>query len=122
MRLEPNYPLYKAHKRMTLKYKYLTICLLIGFLFQGFVCCLQVPQTFFYTILQFRYPPHVLLPLIKPVIIIKWTTIACAAIGSSSTFIMVGVSLYYLAAVCWSKIVPYGINRICYVKEPQIQQ
>ena len=121
MRYECNLPLYRAHKRIAQKYKYLTICLLTGFLLQAIAFWLHIPVTFFYTMIEFHYPPHVLLPLVKPVNITKWIVIIIALVGSSPIFILVGVSLYYLAALCWNKTVPHGRNRIFYVIEPQVQ-
>ena len=122
MRYESNYPLYKAHRRMAQKYKYLTIYLMFGAFFQFLASWVHIPLTFFYTVLEFNYPPSVLLPVAKPVIFLRWTVGVCLLIGSTPVFLLVGVSLYYLAAVCWNKTVLYGRNRIYYIKEPQIQQ
>ena len=118
MRLEPNYPLYKAHKRMALKYKYLTVFVMFGIFFLNIVCWCHIPITFFQTILEFNYPPHLLMPAVKPLSILSYIVDVCVSIGATQILLLVGVSLYYLAAVCWNKMVPYGKNRIYYVREP----
>ena len=122
MRYESNYPLYKAHRRMAQKYKYLTAFVLFGILFMVIVSWLHIPITFFNTILEFNYPPQVLMSAVAPLLILKYTIAVCLLVGSTPVFLLVGVSLYYLAAVCCNKTVLYGRNRIYYIEEPQIQQ
>ena len=123
MRYEYDYPqtLYKAHKRMAQKYKYLTAFILFDIFFLSIAGWCHIPIILFTTIFLFRYPPHLLMPAVLPLRIINGILIVSTSIGATQMFLLVGVSLYYLAAVCWNKTVTYGRNRIYYVKEPILQ-
>ena len=121
MRYESNYPLYMAHKRVALKYKYLTICLIFVIFFQTASGWVNVPFTIFLDLLgtPFTLNPGVFLFFE----VLKWFNIVLCAISSSSQFLLVAVTLYYIAAVCLNRIGwRSGENRVRYLHEPILQQ
>ena len=121
MRLEPNYPLYKAHKRMALKYKYLTIYLMFGISFQIAAGWVDIPLTMFAYILRTPIPLN--LDVLLAFKVLKWFNILLGALSSNPQFLVVAVTLYYIAAVCMNRIGwRSGRNRIRYLVEPILQQ
>ena len=121
MRYEFNLPLYRAHRRIAQKYKYLTIYLLFGISFLIAAGWANIPLSLFTTMLDPLVPPNYYVFLAFRVY--KCLNLGLGVICSSPQFLVVAVTLYYLAAVCLNKLGwRSGSNRIRYLQEPILLQ
>ncbi|KAI6646690.1 REM2- and Rab-like small GTPase 1 [Oopsacas minuta] len=121
LRNELNYPLYKAHRRIALRYKYVTICLTICFVILNISAWFYIPISIFLTLL--KYPINIPELLILPFEILKWFDLVLAIIGSGPQILIVAGSLYYIVTMCWNKLVSgFGRERVHYLCEPILQR
>ena len=120
MRYESNYPLYKAHRRMAQKYKYLTIYLMFGIFFQIAVGWVDIPYSLF--LQKLGSSNHLNYDVILAFKVLKWFNTVLIAVSSTPQLLVVTVTLYYIAAVCLNKIgCGRGRKRVRYLQEPIIQ-
>ena len=121
MRYEGNDPLYKAHRRIALRYKYVTIYLILGLLLQNISGWVDTPLNILFTLLQ--YPIHIPTSVIFPFTILRWFVIVLTTLGSAPQFLIIVVSVYYFTVTCYSKLVSgFSRNRVRYFHEPILQQ
>ena len=122
MRYEFNLPLYRAHKRIAQKYKYLTIYLLFGISFIMAAGWVAILNDLLFDVLLYTHFPIYFDELLA-LEVLKWFDRVLGVICSSPQLLVVAVTLYYLAAVCLNKLgwTADG-NRIRYLQEPILRQ
>ena len=124
MRYEANYPLYRAHRRIALRYKYVTMYLIFGLFVQNISSWVGTTFNILSALLLYPIVPiHIPTSVIFPFTILKWLTIGLMILGSAPQFLLIVVSLYYVTVMCYSKLVSgFSRNRVRYFHEPILQQ
>ena len=119
MRYEEDYNLYRAHRRIALRYKYFNIPFLSAVILLVVCGWLNIPVTGYYILIPNKYL-NVAQKLDEAMQVIEWTTRGLYVIGSLPTLVVPLYTMYNLVAICLHKIgSPLGRNRIRF--EPLLQ-
>ena len=121
MRYEDNYPLYRAHRRIALRYKYVTMYLFFGLFLQNISGWVDTPLNILLTLLL--YPIYIPTSVIFPFTVLKWLATGLTILGSTPQFLIIVVSIYYVTVMSYNKLVSgFARNRVRYFHEPILQQ
>ena len=119
MRYEEDHHLYRAHRRIAIRYKYFSIPFLSAMTLLIMGSWLNISVTEYYIRIYYDYP-YVAQKLNLPMSIIEWGARGMCVIGSLSSFLIPLYTTYNLVAICLHKIgSPLGRNRIRF--EPLLQ-
>ena len=119
MRYEEDHHLYRAHRRIAIRYKLFSILFLSALTLLVASAWLDIPLTGYYTRIHYNYP-YVAQKLDVPMTILKWLTRGFCVVGSLSSFVIPLYTTYNVVAICLHKIgYPLGRNRIRF--EPLLQ-
>ena len=115
MRYEEDNNLYRAHRRIALRYKYFSIPFLSAVILFIVVAWLDTLAIGYDTLIHYNYP-NVAQKLDVVINIIDWTTKGLSVIGSLPTLVVPLYTMYNSVAFCLHKIgSPLGRNRIRFV-------